>query len=78
MCLKPAGDTRRCGGDASFFREGCRRRKTAFLLFTKLYLFSPHLEFALQILDVAGQRRSAPWPPANFNRKYACKQSISD
>ena len=29
-----------------------------------------------QILDVAGQRRFAPWPPANFNREYACKQSI--
>ncbi len=29
-----------------------------------------------QILDVAGQRRFAPWPPANFNREFACKQSI--
>ena len=42
----------------------------------KRYLFSPHLEFASQFLDAAVQRRFAPWPPANFNREYACKQPI--
>ena len=43
---------------------------------TKRHLFSTHLEFASQILDVAGQSPFGPWPPANFNREFACKQSI--
>ncbi len=42
----------------------------------KGHLFSIHLEFASQILDVAGQRLFEPWPPANFNREFSCKQSI--
>ncbi len=37
---------------------------------------SIRLEFASQILNVGGQRRFAPWPPALFQREYACKQSI--
>ena len=41
-----------------------------------MYLFSTHLEFASQILDAAGQSPFGPWPPANFDREFACKQSI--
>ena len=48
----------------------------SFLMFLVFNYSAPISNLLSQILDVAGQRRFAPWPPANFNREYACKQSI--
>ena len=75
----------RCDGYAEEkLRRAVRRSFCCILLLrgdpenakTKRHLFSTHLEFASQILDVAGQSPFGPWPPANFNREFACKQSI--
>lgn len=42
----------------------------------KIITAHPHLDFPLENLDVTGQRRSAPWPSANSNYEFDCKQSM--
>ncbi len=39
-------------------------------------LFSTHLEFASQILDVAGQRPFGPWPPPAYQHECTSRESI--